>query len=683
MNTVLQYGRVVLLNCQTRDFSCRVHYDTSGTDKVALDISLAVAGWYSPENHQAWEQAVQENKSLARLVPTIEVTGAVQIPGTPAWLPKFGRSAPQHFHWLLRSFVPRQELVYCIYHPELAGSSEEMEPVLVIVPRGQFRGTILNNDTFPVLADIANGPKPKDVMVERVVGNSLRVALRIDATCILDWNQAGPRSDEWDNYAQFLQWLRGGGELSNRWSISETMDENWWIHRNIRGRITVAGTLHAQPGVVAPRQSWNVPPQLRRYLAWPPLERGFKRQGFLFHATEDGLVAEYTIDDVQIHEAAPWPATNLVGSTTFALDPRGGPVSALWTADFTVQGPPHVDRRLLIQVAMTVIEALSLNFQQINEAKTNVYLESCTIRCLYGPRQDVNVQMTLRLQPGATDKDEVMGEWYSNLRDKWLGKPLEITHWKLFGGIEGKYDRTQSFLPNPYGYDVARQGRNEQRLAVLALLSCYLQWPGGPHYFEWPTPPPPDTTPPPNPAPPDYPVQESPEPLPQANHSYYQSSDASVYTFYAMSCRHQKDERIVPLPLVASPASSAKPPTVRMIRMGQPAAQLIVEFDAERVGQKPAIPLPKTFSLAQDNQAVLLDEDIQYHAPYPTPDGRNLAYKISGRLVFHLTRPVGDDETIDFGRLPYTRISRSERSTRRSEIADASLLDLSAGEQPA
>lgn len=121
--------------------------------------------------------------------------------------------------------------------------------------------------------------------------------------------------------------------LNNRWSVVESFDQNFFCTRMISGTIRLS---HATP--VA---QWAA-----RFLAFPQLEPGFRRDSCEYAVAENGIELSYRIVDRQEHHAPPWPATKMEVQHSETLQRHGYFVQS--ACQVRLWGPPGVPKALLL-----------------------------------------------------------------------------------------------------------------------------------------------------------------------------------------------------------------------------------------------------------------------------------------------------------------------------------------------
>ncbi|MEK9811221.1 MAG: hypothetical protein VW362_12285, partial [Candidatus Nanopelagicales bacterium] len=144
------------------------------------------------------------------------------------------------------------------------------------------------------------------------------------------------------------------GILSNRWSMSDTVDRNFYTTRTITGRlVTINGNLSSHA--------------LRKWVV-PRLQPGFRRDSMSFTATNDGLKLDYTIVDKEVAFAAPDPATEW--NTQYRVSSND---AKLVDAEIGVYlaGPSDVDKLALTRIAIAVLEARVFDLKNRKAAGRN------------------------------------------------------------------------------------------------------------------------------------------------------------------------------------------------------------------------------------------------------------------------------------------------------------------------
>ena len=280
--------------------------------------------------------------------------------------------------------------------------------------------------------DIDNGPKPKNISVTILGSNAFRVSFSVDAIV----GACGSNVSV----------------LSNRWRLSETMDSNFHITRTINGKLRISkGMVQAGKGTPIHHFKGTI---------IPPLESSFRRDRMTFTAEEDGLTATYEVVDRQVHHAAPWPATSM-NATHTEMTQHG----TFFVSEMRVrlQGDPAVDKRLLLERAMQIIEA-RLHIEDISSKNRKASLESYIITDHIGEHSVVEISARVRRV------DAIASSMKLGLVLNELGKELKLNE-PIQGNrnVRGaKYSSQESRVPKTYGFKASSNLPDwERRPAVL------------------------------------------------------------------------------------------------------------------------------------------------------------------------------------------------------------------------
>lgn len=657
--TVLRYGNIFLLNCHTRVHEVTVKYDPSDTDRMFLNLRLVAAGYLvpgvEPMGYSPYQFLDQADK------------GGILLMGQP--VDRFDLPL-----LLAELNKPRRWLEYFVVERNRDQQNQiqtNIYPIWAVMPMMEYpNGAAFSTQRRDaIVLEVANGPKPRGVRVEQYFPATglAKVEFTVEASlmAVPFGKSFADLETEWADAALH----RWGGEINNRWTIEESMDENFYVTRRIAGRLQVAGAACVDH--VLKNLPGQIPPQLRRYLAFPLLERSFVRQSIMYRSSEDGLTCDYEIVDVQVAECPPWPATSMTGKVDLMIDEA---FTCRLGANFQLGGPPHVSRKLLIQLAFKIIESVTLgSWQKLNDAKANCFLDSARITTYYGQRQTVDVAVTIRLQPAGLDPDgkqQQPGDWIANFQKTYIGRPIEFT--MPFGKRrQVRYDKGAGALPSLYGF--THQG--ERSPAVLLLLACYLQEPQGHHdmpFVKTSKPrvekirlpqaqDPEETT--------ETPGTEEAE-IEESKNTAILVTPETLYTFAALRSTYTTDSYQVGLPR-SVPDEDGR--TTLFTKLAEPACYRVIEFETERVGDWPKIPAsPESYPITEKLQAHLCWKQVTPHAPTPSKDGRQLVYKVTGTYVYQLEAPP---PSYDVGLLPVTNpahLLKDGRATARFE-EDATL----------
>ena len=594
--TTVRYGAVTIYGATTREFRQTVEYDPSGTDPIYNRFTVAFDGWVHAD-----DVAMQNvNK------PSVQPIMAGDAPGIIAYL---------------RSYLmaPRQPLVIRM------GGTE----ILRAIPAAATSATMQQTD-------VNNGPKPRGVDISNVVGGSiLRVRWSCEV-CLVLCNSPNIRP--------------GGGQevLSNRWSIAESMDGNFFITRTITGRLILA--------------SARVSPQSFKTLVVPGLEDGFKRRAISYTVAADGLAVDYSVVDKQVHTAAPWPATSISGNHS---EQTGDGVNYFSSVDVTLEGPPHVDKKWLIIRALHVTESRIKWNQRLHENKA--FITGVSITDQFGERNIISMSVKLRSLP------EDLDAYVANLQRNHLGQELKLP--PLPGPTKKDpdtiYVSKRSPVPDLWGYDV---GGGVRSPAVATLFGCYLQTPCGPEHSITGKGPggkdkkedgrmgdryKPDVT------------GSIATELPRSNKTEYDPMAVAkpVYTLYRIQSTYQWAGGVVQLPYSMSLVDSQggpqesyrdegrdESPTSAFVQVAPTMARRIITVEAERVGAWPEIPSPENYKDYDGQQGYLLNYERTPLGVAPSQSGDQRVYRVHARYVYGLIRPNEWGRMLPIGHNPILKV---------------------------
>ena len=270
--------------------------------------------------------------------------------------------------------------------------------------------------------DLDNGPKPKGCHVELITGTAvMRVSFEIEV-CIKECPGRGSEPPPQT------------GVLSNRWTVEDTIDENWYTTRTYSGLLRIT---QAEANVNMFR-GWVI----------PPIQPYFKRMSIRCASSADGLQLEYTITDRETFQAAPFPATTW-NATDTTITQMGGIVKRIISV--TVYGHRRVDRVKLLGMLTRII------YQQIGWATNKQYLileGSAMVASLH--ENKIEMQQTYRVQP--------KGEF---------GHPLEVTAGVPYG------DSVRPYVDNDNKYNAAVNWTPDDNLfgtaSTFGLFICHLR----------------------------------------------------------------------------------------------------------------------------------------------------------------------------------------------------------------
>lgn len=629
--TVARYNGVTISGAQTRRFNQSLRYDSSSTDAMFLETEIQLVGLVHAE-HSRRGVAGSVADNSRQLVAEIQARLLDPRHTLEIAFQQHGEQAAEELPFF-RALAGRVDAAQSRQRPEM---------------------------------DVDNGPKPQSCEVEHFTQDLFRVVWTVKvAQQVLDPAGNFPRT------------LRQDAVISNRWTVEESFDRNWFCDKTISGelRLSVADPV------------WAVQ---ARYLATPILERGFRREQMTYAVSADGLTVRYRIQDRQIHTAAPWPATEMDVDHTERTDQLGYHITS--SCRVNLQGPPQVDKAYLIARAAQILDDRLMIAKNRDSYGVTWWLDDLVITEHIGARNSVSASMTIKRfkldadtlgeeQEGAWQgiQDVVIGAAAGGVIIGWLGRPKrpaegisEAKDWfdqlrdELFGakmrlpvlpyGTEELYDPAESPRPDPLGWQVTGGPREP---AAIALWACYQQVPYRPphgmHRIQWqPAWEEPEEEPvsPGESNPPAEDVRQVealPDPLPERDKD---NRVKAAYNFARASSTYDTRGGRVGLPLSNPPAAGDPGDDVVIVRLHRPSTLRVLKFDVERLGAWPAIPAPVDYEPSWGGQAVLLRWQITPQPPQMGADGKAVFYRIRGEYTYQLTRAPTFGAELEYGLLP-------------------------------
>jgi len=372
--TTVEYNGITINNCLTRSFRQEPVMDPSDTDLEFFKYTIRVVGYV----HTDGGASVRTNIS--------PVDGA--------------DAASQHIYIRGLLLEPRGYFKMRTGADFLNAGAQPGVVLLQADPsKASSNGTELKN------IDLNNGPKTRVFEVTQIAGNKLfRVEVEFELCTVQCGGEAGITEND-------------SGVLSNRWSVTDEIDQNFMTTRTFNGR------LRAATSVV------NV--NSFRALIAPPLSGGFRRDRMTFTATEDGLALAYTIVDREVAFSPPAPATS------WSYTHKESTASAkMVTSEVTVSlgGDRNAQKHLLIAIGISIVEAKLIT----GEGAADHVIEDLSVSDHYGDNTN-RVDVYCRVKR-TKDLTEVRG-----IVTKGLGRPLTGRDFVAAGftGL-GNYDSNRS-----------------------------------------------------------------------------------------------------------------------------------------------------------------------------------------------------------------------------------------------
>lgn len=616
MTTQVYYNGVILNDCETQSFEQTVEYDESSTDvlfsRFRVKVASTLIGYDNPEHPSTIAVAVDEMNVVVR---EVEIQARLQ--------------ENRKDFWMVVRNSPASEVSSTLRDVTLLAATGTPEGTWDPSPPG---GATSVKDRKPYV-DCNNGPRPISVTVSQIFGGkAMRVVFEIEicrrrvATGFIDPTIV-PSSVEPDNRV-----------ISNRWSLSESKDENWVTTKTMEGTLRVMHSSY-----------W---PHAMRYLCIPPLLSGYRRHSQKFVSDPTDLVLKYQIEDRQQHAAAPWPIISWSGTHSEAT--AGNGVTQTGSVHLKVTGPLYVDKRWLIgragQILVSRLEGVAKTNPE-TDYKT-ILKELAIIDHLHEP--------TIEMRANVRYTSEEY-KWMA-MRVNKMGLPLNQTL-----TIAG-YSPKSHPVPLPYDSETP-----------AGIFNCYLQhpvsvWhdmPGGIYPGQY-----------------DVNKQkkekrsdtkedayEYPEGDPLPETTDLTKDDAELYThpysIYNMTNRYVTNHGYVQLPL-AKPQAAPSDPTCAVVRMHAGICQRVIAIEAIRAGKWPTLPtLAPTLTDENGIVETLAKTEIDNSTPQMEADKASRSFAIQAVYTYILSRPPTVEEKLRAGSLPMDGTAPENNAVLLSSVLDA------------
>jgi len=686
--TIAEYNGIRLHNVQIQSLQQSVEYDASQTDQLFVRTRLTIRG-------TVFRGTIKEPTR-----PHIETAG---LP-----VPLHELSAREITAYLSQ---PRKRFRLVVKDDKREETLYDVQPATEV------------EDDHTTATDVDRGPKPLAVNVV----NFAKWGYEIDFEIELATQYRTNPSEIFDPQG------RGDWALNNRWSVSEALDENFFMTRTYQGTIRLSQAV--------PNYQFAA-----RWLAFPQLEPGFKRESCEYTVSPDGLTVQYRITDRQQAHAPPWPCTRMEVSHSESLSKFGYYVQS--ACSVRLWGPPGVPKSMLLA---RLAQILRCRLMWDGRFGKSAFLETLRIIEEIGADNVVYGEMVINRFPIAKEADNpqnvgdaavanavlagilaagaiapgaaagalagiaaaraIVGgkakdnrgnavqpppqaDWFTKLTRNVLGQDLELPPlvgakgWnplgpqlvQTYGPEHANY--WQHMVPNPSGYTL---WGTERPPAVAVFFACYYQVPDHPpHHFH------PGEPPPLAPvderqaeqkaeAPPAEPQQVLEIPDSKAD-ATAPAHAIAIYTHATLQNDYDTDRGRVVLAKSIT-GHYGDPMThddgeddVEIVTVSRPVQIRRVSYEAERVGMWPEIPWPADYDLPGGAKAKLLRCRIQPLAPSLAPDGYHLIYRVHAQYEWAITRAFAAP-TLDVATLPTVRSDAVQPLALEAFASSALLVD--------
>lgn len=698
MATDVFYNGVWLRNCLTKQFEQEVVYDDSNTDRMFCRFTITVEAIVAEDLKSNWTNSPA----------TGEITSVSPI---PIYNP--GYCAGAHFD--ISSAYYGNNDNFSVGATLYNTGTDKMQIIhqLLSVPRGHFQYSndkLVMMDVWPSGAivggfpspagpntpglgggstpdylshkeDVANGPKPKFVSINQVFGHrAYRITFSIEISVTLcdpslAWDTAQINRDNekfcgtrvFDDAA-----LREENRrlLSNRFSIEETRDENFYNTRIMSGKARVRSI-----------KDWH---QSIRWLVLPMLPRGYQRASQQFITSSDGLELTYRVVDRQRYAAPPYPATSFTGAHLEKTGMDG--IHSQGMINLTMQGGPSSSKKGLLAAGISIVEA-RIGKSVPGEAETS---EHCIVRevSITDILHENQIQITVQFHRHVPeDKKNAPGFGWANVFWDKLGLLPDVDTLLNNGTgnnrVDGQqYNRDQWPIPVPWDngapYGIFAQylqdGCCPWHMTLSNLYEPPVSYPDDKEKDEQSRAPPPESR--------AYigdPGHQQIQPENDGQYKPYEQGHVTYpYTYYEVSHDYPVNNGLVALPLAAfnitSNAYRPGGPRQEVPQAGDtsrgscvitslkaPACCRVVFVSAKRVGKAPVLPKIERQYTDENGIVYFLQE---YHPEFKPAqlmaDGKNYEYELFFRLVWLMSRPITDSDIVTFGVLPWVQGNKKE-----------------------
>lgn len=500
-----------------------------------------------------------------------------------------------------------------------------------------------NNSQAPRLnhIDIANGPKCISCNVEKVQASLYHVDFTYEIF------RSPSCQDDGENRSN------NTGILSVSFSMTEEISDIWITSRIWEGQIRSATS--------------RINPHSFRLFALPKLQLGMRRDRMTFTSSPDSLLLNFTIRDVETHVAPPPPA--LKWSPGFSKTFVSGTGSKTYfELSCGLEGSRFADRRLLLRICSTIIDRhLFVNEGRQIDGSTittilehllireNITNDSATVfvsvrasRSVFGQNLNTIIDTTLGQDPADFIKSE-QGFAANNRRPL----PPELVNWDTRehrGNWEFNFDGPNG---DRRGITLEASGYVD----ISTALSTHLQSEcskdrsvqDGVKAVKFPARASGETVS----------IQKYTAPLtelPPRARRVTNDHKAAPYTTWIMESKIEINQHVVPMPVAQfsdSSLSTATLPSVLHIALAPPQAMMIVRAYGVRVGARPEMPLPYSFT---DERTGIVYQLLDSKDIPSTPDqrpGGDVEWTQNIQITYSMSRAPLPGESLLIGKTPW------------------------------
>ena len=622
--TVIDYGNLRLWNVQTNSINQEQVFDSSGTDITHSRITVSVTGH------------IREGAATAGIRSSL-----VNYGGSPASVPTpsaQNTSLTEVDHdW--REIVSQKQPFRMWIGCDDAGAGGSLHLHVTPYTDASQGGVQAANryGTGIEWFDCNAGPKCLSFNVEsNFSAHAMRVSMVFEL-CV-PWCEAS------DTTAKILV---------NRWSVSDSIDDNLITTRTYNGTLKVANPY--------------INPNLLRAVCLPPLAEGMRRYSMDFNVGDDGRSMSYRIVDKEAVFSCPKPARtwNITHSESFGL---GRPLGSL-SLNITLTSDRDTSKKDLIKLANRIAEEkiTGLSLANVGEKSPLILIDDMTV--VDYTSNDGPVRVDFRLQARRLRDDG--GAFDGAAGD--LGKNLVGTNFPAYTGGADVYDANVSIDPGVQG-KVPFAGAVVTYLRNICYQSPY-------NYIRNGVVPDPDDS---------AEVSTGPSGMPEVTARTVSAGSITVpswvstqfktaiYTSYQVDAVWETSDNRVMLPLAQSSASYTNGDTIAVCRMGNSFTKRIIRIEASRLGSPPQLQTPQDYwetgSGASRMKYTRLKTKLAPTVPQKSSDGQDM-WVVRAEYTYACSRPPKLDEDLPIGIDPtYTGTKRSLASASLNTINEGSTI---------
>ena len=494
------------------------------------------------------QEPVYSNDGVDRLYTHITITVQGLISEPLDLVSPIGNVKPAEFITALRErlLTPRKTLIYT------DGTDE-----LIHLP---------DDDSD---ADINNGPRPISFNIIRLDGDQCWI-VQYSIEC---WIQ---ECETTNTYV-----------LSNRWSMTDRIDDSHLTTRTIEGRMVVRAV-----------DTGNIDDF--RSLVVPGMQPGFRRDAMQFTLQSDGLAMDYIIEDKEEYMTTPFPANMVEARFTTSVGLSG---SALQSNEMYVKikGEPQTCMKDLLQLAANYVSSrISL---ENNSEIQHVFMGGAVTEDMYNHTLELSVQtnsaadvkdevtkLPLRSKIGIAPTFQNMARTQQDFQRRLAADPKLRGSGKMVQGFVARLNTPcgsngSKGVKNP---TIFGDNTNDDPVVIYGFTIC--------------------------------------DKLPDGeNTRNSQSQSLSPYTHYELSSLDNTTSYTHMLPV----AGFNLPPAI--IQLAAATTERLVRWVVIRIGKKPDVP---SAQILNDSEWVFVDEKIKGDSVELAPNQTDYKYRIEGEYRY-------------------------------------------------